>query len=520
MIVLVGFMGAGKTTVGRLLAERVNLPFIDTDELVEQAAGKTIGTIFREGGEASFRTMEREAVERALQGPDAVVAVGGGAVHDPVTCSLLSWHAVVHLDVSYPEAMRRIGHDAGRPMLHLSDPRALYDDRRQIYARVASHVVDTTSVSPDRVVASIIRATGVGVQGGPAKVTVELGPRSYPILIGENIAPDAPSFVDMPAADRAFLVTHPSLAAHAKPLLDSLVVAGFEVDVLTIDEGESSKNLDVAGRLLQEMADRGAHRSDLVVGFGGGVVCDLAGFIASVYHRGMPVLHVPTTLLAQVDAAIGGKTAVNLPQGKNLIGTIHQPLAVICDVSLLRSLPVEEVRSALAEVVKYGFISDPDLLGVVSEEIDPLLACEPDVLQSVVRRSCAIKARVVAMDETEAGHREILNYGHTFGHAIEHETGTRHGEAISVGMMAAAHLAHDLGMLDAQGVEMHADVLGKAGLPLAREFDTARVLGTLKRDKKHRGGTRFVLLAGIGSPRVGVEATDAQIEDALRKVVP
>lgn len=518
MIALVGFMGAGKTTVGRLLAEKAGLEFVDTDDLVEQAAGAKVAEIFAGQGEGRFRTLEREAIARALEGPEAVIALGGGAIHDPVTCSALSWHTVVHLDVTYREAMRRIGHDPGRPMLHLADPRALYDDRHPIYERLADHVVDTSALSPGEATDAILRVTGIKARKGPVRITVDLGPRSYPVLVGEGISADLGVLIDLPAADRAFLISHASLVTSSKPVVDSLEEAGSQVTVLTVDEGEASKQLDVAARLLGELADRGARRSDLIVGFGGGVICDLAGFVSSVYHRGMPVVHVPTTLLAQVDAAIGGKTAVNLAQAKNQVGTVHQPIGVICDVSLLGSLPVEELRSALAEVAKYGFISDPGLLDLVTSQLDAILNRDTAVLTSVVRRCVAIKARVVATDERETGPREVLNYGHTCGHAIEHVTGMRHGEAISIGMMAAANLAESLDMLESEAVSLHHQVLTRVGLPVAGRFEISDALAALKRDKKRRGGIRFVLLEGIGSPRVGVEVSDEQILDALRKV--
>jgi 3-dehydroquinate synthase len=455
MIVLIGFMGAGKTTTGRLLAERLGLPFFDTDALIAGRAGRSISDLFSEHGEATLRTMEREIVAEALTGPDAVVSLGGGAITDPTTCAALEWHTVIHLDVDYPQAMRRVGHDPGRPMLHFADPRALFDARAPIYARLATHVVDMNDTTTEDAVEEIVRVTGLSLPTGPARVTVGVGKRGYPVIVGPDVADDVGNLVDLGTARRATVITHKTLAEMAKPLVDSLSDAGLEVELLTVPEGEAAKSLEVAGELLERMAHSGLRRDDLVVGFGGGVVCDLAGFVASTYHRGVSVVQVPTTVLAQVDAAIGGKTAVNLASGKNLVGTFHQPVAVICDVSFLRSLPDEEVRSGLAEVVKYGLIADPSLLEMVSDQAAALIARDEEAFASVVRRSVAIKAAVVAADEREEGGREVLNYGHTFGHAIEHTTGMRHGEAIAVGMVAAAHLAVDLGLLPEEGIEFH-----------------------------------------------------------------
>ena len=518
MIVLIGFMGAGKSTVGRMLADELGLPFVDTDEVIERSEGRAVQEIFEQDGEGRFRTLEKEAVTHALGGPDAVVAVGGGAIHDPTTRAALEWHTVIHLDVSYPEAMRRVGQDPGRPLLHFADPKALFDERAPVYERVARHVIDTTGVAPEEAASKIVAAAGLQRESGPTQIKVDLGTRSYPILIGSDIARDIAELVDVSGSQHVFVVTHSHLAAAAKPLIDSLGTTGADVSVLNVDEGEASKGLGVAGDLFEEFARRRAHRSDLVVTFGGGVVCDLGGFVASTYHRGIPVVHVPTTLLAQVDAAVGGKTAVNLSVGKNLVGTIHQPIAVICDVSLLRSLPDEEIRSGLAEVIKYGLISDPALLEAVSGDALAVFERDEDVLAALVRRSVAIKAAVVSSDENETGRREILNYGHTFGHALEHVMRIRHGEAISVGMMAAAHLAVELGMLDHTAVERHRGPLVAVGLPTTAPLDIAKTLDALKQDKKHRGNLRFVLLDAIGSARIGIEATEEQITAALRSV--
>lgn len=517
MIVLIGFMGAGKTTIGRMLADRIGLEFVDTDEVIERSEGRPISEIFGTDGEARFRTLERAAVADVLQGPERVVSLGGGAITDPSICAALEWHTVVYLDTGYQEAMRRIGKDPGRPLLHVGDPKALFDERDPIYRRLATHVIGTSDSSPADIVDRLLEATGVERSDVIPPVRVDLGPRSYPVFVGSDISASIAELVQ-PTSSRAFVVTHQHLTAAAKPLIDSLATSGAEVETLTVDEGEASKSLEVAGRLFEEMARLHANRNDLVVGFGGGVVCDLAGFVASTYHRGIKVVQVPTTLLAQVDASIGGKTAVNLPVGKNLVGTFHQPSAVLCDVSLLRSLPEAEMRSGLGEVIKYGLIADPSLLDLVASSAGRIMERDEDLLTTLVRRSVTIKAGVVSMDEHETGRREILNYGHTFGHAIEHSTGLRHGEAIAVGMMAAAHLSVQLGMLDDGVVTRHRSVLEAAGLPTRATMDTDATFEVLKQDKKSRGGFRFVLLDAIGSPRTGVTAADEQVRAALRSV--
>ena len=518
MIVLIGFMGAGKTTVGALVAERAGLPFVDVDEVIAHSEGASVAEIFGTKGESHFRAIEKAAVEEVLSGPESVVALGGGALGDPATCVMLEWHTVIHLDVSYAEAMRRVGHDPGRPMLAIDDPRALYEMRHPTYERIARHTIATDGLPATDVAALVLETAGLERSVGGSGITVRLGDRSYRVHIGPDLSRDLNRFFDTARASKAFLVTQPDLVEAAKPAVDSLTEGDLEVVVLTIDDGEQSKDFGVAGRLLGTLADHEARRDDVVISFGGGVVCDLAGFVASIYNRGIPVVHVPTSLLAQVDAAIGGKTAVNLPHGKNLVGTIHQPLAVVCDVSLLRTLPAEEVRAGLAEAIKCALITGRRAVESLLERIPAALAVDEDVLVTIVRDAVATKAAVVAADERELGKREVLNYGHTFGHALEHSTGMRHGDAIAVGMMAAAHLAVDLGMLDPDDVELHRRLLQQAGLPVATPFDMDQVVAALRHDKKNRAEIRFVLLSAIGAPQRGVTATPDQIASALRKV--
>jgi 3-dehydroquinate synthase len=278
--------------------------------------------------------------------------------------------------------------------------------------------------------------------------------------------------------------------------------------------------MGVARGLLEALAEAGAHRHDLIVSVGGGVVSDLAGFVASVYARGMKVAHVPTTLLGQVDAAIGGKTGVNLPQAKNLVGTIHQPIAVLCDVGALGRLPREEFTSGMAEVVKYGFISDPAILDEVMRDGGAIQG-DPRRLSELVARCVRIKAAIVASDENESGIRAHLNYGHTFGHAIERTArfeGIRHGEAVAIGMVAAANLALELGMLGPEMVHKHEEVLRVVGLPTRAPLYVDELEPAWLRDKKYRNGVRFVLLNGPGRPEYGVSATREQISRALERM--
>ncbi len=524
MIVLAGFMGAGKTAVGRVLATRLRLPFVDVDAMIEARAGTTIDALFEERGEAAFRRLESETVMGVLNGPDAVVALGGGSLGDPSVTTALEWAKVVHLDVSFREAMLRLAGATDRPLLRREDPKGLYDARRATYERAADHRVAVDGRTADEIADEIAGLIGSSPAAGEWRIPVSLGSRSYDVIVGTGLVARLADLVPVPAdAEKAFVVTHPELEELAADAVASLSSAGLKTHTLTVPAGEASKSFAAATGLLGELAGLGAHRHDLVAGFGGGVVTDLAGFVASTYHRGMPVVHVPTTLLAQVDAAIGGKTAVNLSQGKNLVGTFHQPRAVVCDVDTLRTLPREDLVAGLAEVVKYGLIADPTLLDIVVERSGAVLEREPDVLAEIVTRSAAIKAGIVALDETETGARAHLNYGHTFGHAMEHvsargDAPLRHGEAVALGMMAAAFAAHELGRIDDAAVTSHRRALEAAGLPVSATFELDDLEEAWQHDKKYRRGLRFVLLTGLGRPEAGVEIDRNTLWRALRRL--
>jgi 3-dehydroquinate synthase len=294
------------------------------------------------------------------------------------------------------------------------------------------------------------------------------------------------------------------------------------VERIVVESGETSKSLEAAGSVLEELARRKLRRGDLLVALGGGMVGDLAGFVASIYQRGMPLVQAPTSLLAQVDAAVGGKTAVNLAAGKNLAGTFYQPVTVIADTATLQSLPEREFRSGLAEVAKYGFSLDPGLLEQIEGSLEGISARDPDVLEAIVARCVAIKASIVAADERDVDDRRIvLNYGHTLAHALEALGSYRewlHGEAVAVGLVFAASLAGELGLLAAEDVERHRSLLVALGLPVTAAFDPAEIEGAWAMDKKYRGGVRWVLLKGLGNAFVTTKVGSRELSRALEAV--
>lgn len=342
-------------------------------------------------------------------------------------------------------------------------------------------------------------------------IKVDLGDRSYPIHIGAGILPELGNYLKkLPVEKKALLVTNPTVnRLYGKTAADSLARAGFQVTVAEMGDGEEYKTLATAEKLYDQAFAAELDRKSPVIALGGGVVGDVAGFVAATYMRGVPFVQVPTTLLAQVDSSVGGKVAVNHPRGKNIIGAFYQPHLVLADINTLKTLPAREVRSGLAEVIKYGVIWSAEFFAWLEENVDALLKGEADALVYAVRESCRIKARVVAEDETEQGLRAILNYGHTVGHAVEALTGyTRytHGEAVGIGMVAAARLAVALGMLTEPGRARIEALVRRAGLPTALPGDLATegLLEYIYHDKKVTGGRlTFVLPEGIG--RVMIE---------------
>ncbi|MCW3990795.1 MAG: 3-dehydroquinate synthase [Candidatus Bathyarchaeota archaeon] len=341
-------------------------------------------------------------------------------------------------------------------------------------------------------------------------MTVRLGVRSYPVYVALGLISGVGSLIAerLPSAAKCAIVTSENIwGIHGRALAKSLEAAGFEADIVHVPDGEKAKSWSEAARLIGELLDLGFDRRSTLIAFGGGAVGDLAGFVAAIYLRGINLVQIPTTLLAHVDSAIGGKAAVNHPKGKNLIGAFKQPGLVVSDPELLASLPEREMRSGLAEVVKYGVIADSKLFKNVEEKGDALRDAEPDALTEVVRRCVVIKARYVEEDERDLeGIRAALNYGHTMGHAVETLMAPRmrHGEAVAIGMEFAGRISAGLGLMEEGELERQRGLLASLGLETGiPELKLGDILDALSRDKKVEGGSvRFVLPTGIGTAPV------------------
>ena len=358
------------------------------------------------------------------------------------------------------------------------------------------------------------------------EIPVNLGSRSYPILVGAGaLSTVGAQLAKRGVGRRVVLVSDPIIAQlHADAVLRGLTAAGFDVGQVAVPEGEQAKRLDVASDLWDRLLDLGCDRSSTVVALGGGAVGDLAGFAAATYMRGMNFVQVPTTLLAQVDASIGGKTAIDHPQGKNLIGAFHQPRMVIVDPAVLTTLPEREFRSGLAEVVKHGIVLDAAYFRDLEADVPALLARDLPTLDRVVAGSCRLKAQVVERDEQEAELRWVLNYGHTIGHALEAATGFErwaHGEAVSLGIVAEARLAERLGIAGPETTERQRRLLSAVGLPVkGLAVDPGAVLQALSRDKKRRDGrVSFVLAPEIGAFRIVADVPSDAIRQTLEELV-
>ncbi len=531
-IVLVGMMGSGKTSTGRRLAQRLGLNFVDADVVIEQAAAMSIEDIFARHGEAYFRDGEKRVMARLLGEGPRVLATGGGAFMNAEVRERIAAEGVsIWLKADFDVLWKRVRRRTTRPLLNNAEPevtlRRLIEERYPVYAQaditVQSHegshddVVDEMMAQLEAFLASPDMASG---HGKPTfgknvskleKIGVKLGGRGYDILIGDGLIDEAGGHIKRLAPGAACaIVTDENVARHHLPALErGLDAAQIKHAKIIVAPGEGSKTYSVFERVCDEIIGAKIERNDLVVALGGGVVGDLAGYAAASVRRGMRFIQIPTSLLAQVDSSVGGKTGINSPYGKNLIGAFHQPSLVLADTGSLETLPVREFRAGYAEIVKYGLINDAALFNWLEASWQEVFA-GGQARSRAIAKSCAAKAGVVARDERETGERALLNLGHTFGHALERVTGYDgsrlvHGEGVAIGMACAFRFSVQRGLCPAQDAERVAFHLRSVGLP-TRFRDIAgwdagaeQVLDAMYQDKKvEHGALTFILAHGIG----------------------
>ncbi len=553
-IFLTGFSGTGKTTVGRTAARLLNWHFVDTDEQIVRTTGKSIASIFDNDDESAFRRLEHEQLVQVCETDQQIVSTGGGMVIDEQNRQLMEANGViVCLEAELGTICSRLlteESSVARPMLTDSDPMqrigALKTRRQGAYAR-AHWTVHTDRLTPDDVAAEVVRAYRMLVERAdrrslsfyaPPKMgdfgshshvlSVSTVTGDYPVWVGwDNLAELGERVQDILITGAAYVVTDVGAAHHALVARESLEAVGISVQVFEMPSGEVSKSLEMVRRIYSWLTLHRAERGDLVIALGGGVVGDIAGFVAATFLRGMRFVQVPTTLLAMVDSSIGGKTGVDLPEGKNLVGSFHQPQFVLDDVKMLQTLPERQRISGWAEAIKHGLIADEGLLSIFEKNGEAIRSLDGAASTEVIARSVAIKADVVSKDERETlGLRVLLNYGHTIAHALEVATGYEkylHGEAVSIGMMGAAAVCRGLNMLTDADVDRQRRVLESYGLPVRIDQPGLEraILAAMVMDKKTvRGSIRWVLLDGIGRAVTRSDVPERLVDKALAGLCP
>lgn len=513
-IILIGMMGSGKTTVGRLLAKQLGKLFLDSDEEILKRTGVTIQHIFDVEGEAGFRQREAGIIQELLQRNDIVLATGGGAVLDANSRKIMRENGtVVYLKSGVHDLWQRTRHDRNRPLLQTADPRAklqeLFEQRNPLYTETADIVMHTGKQSVHVLLASLQRKLNSSRNTHHAlntmqTLTVGLAERSYPIHIGSGLLSKLELILPLLPHKRVAIVSNTTVAPLYLTKLTSLLeTGGVSVVQIILPDGEQYKNTETLALIYDALLSNRCERNTPLIALGGGVIGDMTGYAAATYLRGVPFIQIPTTLLSQVDSSVGGKTGINHPLGKNMIGAFYQPKLVIADIDTLTTLPDQELRAGLAEVIKYGLIRDLSFLEWLESNMEKLLARDSAALQYAIARSCENKAEVVGSDERESGERALLNLGHTFGHAIENGMGYGvwlHGEAVAAGTIMAADLSCRLGWISKQDVARIRQIFERAGLPvIAPNLGADQYLQLMGLDKKVVGGQiRFVLLKAIG----------------------
>jgi 3-dehydroquinate synthase len=540
VIILCGFMGTGKTATGHALASLLSLPFFDTDRMIEEASGKTVAAIFASEGEERFRDLEAEAIKviaadaRVQSG--AVIATGGGILlRDDTHLALATLGTMIVLDASLASIAERAESLRDRPLLPRTPAgaidrealQALFARRAAAYDRVAWHVQTTgrTPVETAFEIAELLQHSD-----GLIHLRVDTRPllsraarrgedRLTRVVVKRGALASLGTWTrEVGIAGPVFVLASRTVAGfHGVGARAALDVAGFKSRFIEVDDGETAKTIDQLERLLYEIADNGATRDSAVIALGGGVTGDIAGFVAATYMRGVAFVQVPTTLLAQVDASIGGKVGVNHPRVKNLVGTIYQPHLVLSDPDALATLPPRELAGGMSEVVKTAIIGSPELFERLrTRAAGGAPQSDATLLEDAVRQCVRIKGRIVERDPFERDERRVLNLGHTLGHAVESAAGygaITHGEAVAIGLMAALSVSVNRSIATRDFLEATRAILVACGLPVQMPvLDAGALARAMAGDKKRRAaGLTFVLPVAPGDVRIVDDVTEEEI---------
>ena len=526
-IVLVGLSGTGKSTVGALLAQALGWNYLDTDALIESEAGRPISAIFAGSGELAFRQLESAALRRALAGKQAVIATGGGIIERVANREALRDAMVVWLTANPKTLAQRLAAHKDRPLLQsspLSTLESQMDRRAGRYATLARWIVTTDQMSPAEVVREIRRHLDRGQAQASGALTVETPGGSYEVIIAAGALDTLPErLARLAPRGRFWIVSDDQVwPLHGARLTGLLDGAGIEHQSFQFPAGESSKQLPVVAGVYDWLLAGGVERGDTLVALGGGVVGDLAGFVASTVLRGIGLVHLPTTILSIVDSSIGGKTGVDHAAGKNLIGTFYQPQLVLADTTLLQTLPLAERQAGCAEAIKHGVIADAALFEDLVANEARLRELEEPITGELLRRAAAVKVRVVSGDEREHGDRILLNYGHTIGHALERWSNYAigHGVAVAMGMGVAAAIGRRVGVCHAELEQRQQAALQAFGLPthLPATVEPEALLEATRGDKKMQDKRqRWVLASAIGAATVRDDIDEQVVLDAIRE---
>lgn len=559
-ISLIGLSYSGKSTLGQVVADRLGWKFVDTDVLYAKKFGKSPAQAIQDDGELVFRDNESIVLAEALAEDWSVIATGGGTFErSPNRRALGNNSLIVYLDIPVDILYKRYLNDQGseiRPLLETQEGvlhtlRELNRDRRPHYQladlwlssitlenieqaeavnQTATRLLDYWVQEGSRTEASEQRLTRLETDVAPSHpaAIVRTADSVYPVWVGVNQIERLPDrLIQLNLTDRKlFIIADESvMEPHGTLLAGKLQAAQISGATYLIPSGESSKSSAMIEEIYAWLATHKAERTSVIVALGGGVVCDIAGYIAATYLRGLPIIMIPTSVLAMNDASIGGKTGIDLPAGKNLVGAFKQPRAVIADINTLSTLPKRSYIEGFAEIIKHGLILDSELLEWLEIHRVELTSELPvsSLLQKITTRSTHLKSLVVSADPLEQGIRAILNYGHTIGHAIETVTGYQqwmHGEAVSVGMTAAGRIARELGIMELNLFERQTDLLRDFGLPIsAPGLNPDAIIEAMSRDKKViHGKARFVFVSEVGQAVVRADVPDSLIRDAIQRV--
>ncbi len=510
-IVLTGFMGTGKTSVGRALAQMLDREFVDMDTWLQAREGMTIAEIFSVKGEPFFRALESALCRELAAGEKLVIATGGGALVNEANRRAFAAAYVICLDASVDEILRRLDDDDERPLLR-GDKRAqietLLNARRDAYAQIPLHL-ETAGQTPEQIARALLARLA------PRALSVKTPDGAYALYLGRDLLAQTGDFLKtFSLAQTCALVTNPTVRAlYGERVVQALERVGLEPVVVEMPDGETHKNLDTVRALYDQFIAAKLERRSAIFALGGGVIGDTAGFAAATFLRGVPFVQIPTTLLAMVDSSVGGKVAVDHPAGKNLVGAFKFPLGVLADLNALDTLPPEEYRAGMAEVIKHGVIGDADLFDALKTR-----ALDDELLAQALQ----VKIAIVERDPFEENERAHLNLGHTFGQAIETRANfqMRHGYAVAMGMACAARLAANLNWCSPQTRDEILALLEKYELPtrVPRAFSPEQIIAAMGADKKVKNKRmRFVLPYEIGSVGIAENVAEEQVTRALQE---